>query len=105
MFVVCVFEDEDLVTGKWCDSSDYGRWKVKSILDILVIEQLTSDAGVPGSITGSAICFHLYFFVIYVFIPPTPTTFGAIAFFDQAFVFNKSWQGELLSCVSLRANT
>lgn len=37
-----------------------------------------SDAGVPGSITGSAICFHLYFFVIYVFIPPIPTTWPSL---------------------------
>ena len=54
------------------------RWNVNTVLDISVIEQLTSDAGVPGSITGSAICFHLYFFVIYVFIPPIPTTWPSL---------------------------
>ena len=37
---------------------------------------------------------HLYFFVM--FIPPIRTTFGAVAFFDQAFVFDKSWQGEFV---------
>ena len=36
------------------------RW---SGLDSSVVEHLTSDAGLPGSIPGPATYFHLYFFV------------------------------------------
>ena len=39
------------------------RWTVDIGLDSLVVERLTSDAGVPGSIPGPAIYFHLYFIV------------------------------------------
>ena len=38
------------------------RWTVDIGLDISVIEHLTSDAGVPGSIPDPAIHFQLYFF-------------------------------------------
>ena len=46
------------------------RWTMGISLDSSAVEHLTSDAlGVPGSIPGPAVYFHLYFFVyFFVFI-------------------------------------
>ena len=49
------------------------RWTVDIGLDSSVVEHLTSDEGLPGSIPGPATYVHLYFFV-HLFIPPIPTT-------------------------------
>ena len=56
-------------------------------LDSSVVEHLTSDAGVPGSIPSPAIYFHLYFLV---FFHSSLLHLGAVAFPVQAFVFDKS---------------
>ena len=40
------------------------RWTVDIGLDSSVVEHLTIDAGVPGSIPGPAIFFQMYFFVL-----------------------------------------
>ena len=53
-------------------------------LDSSVVEHLTSDAGVPGSIPSPAMYFHLYF-IEHVHYLSIPTTFGAMAFLGQAF--------------------
>ena len=48
------------------------RWNLDISLDSSVVEHLTSDARVLGSIPGPAIYIHLYF--LYMFIPPILTT-------------------------------
>ena len=77
MFVVCVFEGEDFVRGK--NVVVRTRWTVDIGVDSLAVEHLTSDAGVPASISGTAINFHFCVF-LYLTIPPVFTTFGALAF-------------------------
>ena len=44
------------------------RWNVDIGMDSSVVEHTTSDAGVPGSISGPSISFHLCFYIF--FIPP-----------------------------------
>ena len=67
-------------------------------LDSSVVEYLISDAEDSRSS-------HIFSYLsLYLFIPPIPTSFGAMAFLDTALiVFDKSRQGEYelyLLCVS-----
>ena len=66
-------------------------------LDSSVVEHLTSDAGVLGSIPVQPYIFMCIF--LYLFVPPIPPTFIAVAFPVQAFVINESWHGELVFVV------
>ena len=70
MFVVCVFEGEDIVRGE--DFGSLARWTVDIGRDSSVVEHLTSDEGVRVRFLVQPyifICISLY-----LFIPPIPTT-------------------------------
>ena len=59
---------QSLIQGKLiaciCDSSGYiCIWIMEIDLDSSVVEHLTSDTVIPGSIPGPTVNFHLYFFV------------------------------------------
>ena len=69
-----------------------GPWGI--CLDCSVVEHMTRGAGVPGLILGPTISFHLYFFV---YVHSSHQYYiGAMAFLEQAFLFDKSRHGELV---------
>lgn len=63
MFVMCVLEGEDQVRGR--NVVVHAGWTVDITIskDSSVVEHLTSDTVIPGSIPGPTVNFHLYFFV------------------------------------------